>query len=153
MATRGIFFIYEGKSPVAQAEQTKGLSYESAMALVDEKMLGTGYKLYVDNFYTSPSLFRDLLQKGIWACGTIRSNRVGFPQATDNRLPRNAPRGSIRWIRNDKLLFVEWKDTREVLMCSSFHSANGARTVQMRTRSGEWTALTVPIPAAVADYK
>ncbi len=61
------FFIYEGKSPVAQAEQTKGLSYESVMALVDEKMLGKGYKLYVDNFYTSPSLFRDLLQKGICA--------------------------------------------------------------------------------------
>ncbi|XP_042578446.1 piggyBac transposable element-derived protein 4-like [Cyprinus carpio] len=124
------------------------------MVLVDGKILGTGYKLYVDNFYTSPSLFRDLLQKGIWACGTIHSNRVGFPQATDNRLPRNAPRGSMRWIRNDKLLFVEWKDTREVLMCSSFHSANGDRTVQrrMRTRSGEWTEPTVPVPAAVADY-
>lgn len=145
MATHGIFFIYEGKSPVAQAEQTKGLSYE--LVMVDEKMLGTGYKLYVDNFYTSPTLFRDLLQKGLWVCGTICSNRVGFPQATDNRLPRNAPRG----IRNDKL---EWKDTREVLMCSSFHSANRDCTVQrrMRTRSGEWTELTVLIPAAVADY-
>lgn len=153
MATHRIF-LSEGKSPMAQAEQTKGLSYESVMALVDGKILGTGYKLYVDNFYTSPSLFRDLLQKGIWACGTIHSNLVGFPQATDNRLPRNAPRGSMRWIRNDKLLFVEWKDTREVLMCSSFHSANGDRTVQrrMRTRSGEWTEPTVPVPAAVADY-
>lgn len=108
MATHRIF-LSEGKSPVAQAEQTKGLSYESVMVLVDGKILGTGYKLYVDNFYTSPSLFRDLLQKGIWACGTIHSNLVGFPQATDNRLPRNAPHGSMRWIRNDKLLFVEWK--------------------------------------------
>ncbi len=152
MATHGIFLSMRA-NPLWH-KQNKLKDYESVMALVDEKMLGTGYKLYVDNFYTSPSLFRDLLQKGIWACGTIRSNRVGFLQATDNRLPRNAPRGSIRWIRNDKLLFVEWKDTREVLMCSSFHSANGARTVQrrMRTRSGEWTALTAPIPAAVADY-
>nr|XP_055068370.1 piggyBac transposable element-derived protein 4-like [Misgurnus anguillicaudatus] len=148
------FFIYEGKSPVAQAEQTKGLSYESVMALVDKRTLGTGYKLYVDNFYTSPLLFRDLLQKGIWACGTIRSNRVGFPQATDNRLPRNAPRGSIRWIRDDKLLFVEWKDTREVLMCSSFHSANGDCKVQRRikTGAGEWMVQNIPIPTAVVDY-
>nr|XP_055037131.1 piggyBac transposable element-derived protein 4-like [Misgurnus anguillicaudatus] len=143
-----------GKSPVAQKEQNKGLSYESVMALVDKRTLGTGYKLYVDNFYTSPLLFRDLLQKGIWACGTIRSNRVGFPQATDNRLPRNAPRGSMRWIRDDKLLFVEWKDTREVLMCSSFHSANGDCKVQRRikTGAGEWMVQNIPIPTAVVDY-
>lgn len=63
------FSVYEGKSMSSQ----KGLSYESVMALVDEN------KLYVDNFYTSPMLFRDLLYKKIWACGTIRPNRIDFP--------------------------------------------------------------------------
>ncbi|KAI2645260.1 PiggyBac transposable element-derived protein 4 [Labeo rohita] len=148
------FFIYEGKSPVAQNPQNKGLSYESVMALVDEKVLGSGYKLYVDNFYTSPLLFRELLKKNIWACGTIRSNRVGFPQTTLNRLPKNAPRGSIRWKRDNQLLFIEWKDTREVLMCSSLHSANGGQTVQRRVKTGDgqWTTMTIPIPTVVSDY-
>lgn len=148
------FFIYEGKSPTTQNPQNKGLSYESVVALVNPSVLGTGYKLYVDNFYTSPMLFRDLLEKRIFACGTIRSNRIGFPQTTENKLPRKAPRGSIRWIRDDKLLFVEWKDTREVMMCSSFHSANGNQTVQRRVKTpdGQWVEKTVPIPAAVSDY-
>ncbi|CAM4452341.1 unnamed protein product [Leuciscus chuanchicus] len=108
------------------------------MALVDEKVLGSGYKLYVDNFYTSPMLFRDLLIRNISACGTIRSNRVDFPQTTLNKLPKNVPRGSIR----------------EVLMCSSFHSANGDQTVQRRVKTGdgEWTVMTVPIPTVVSDY-
>ncbi|CAI7988607.1 hypothetical protein GBAR_LOCUS21 [Geodia barretti] len=34
----------------------------------------------MDNFFTSPALFMDLLQDGIYACGTVRSNRRGFPQ-------------------------------------------------------------------------
>ncbi|KAL1277088.1 hypothetical protein QQF64_023761 [Cirrhinus molitorella] len=86
-----------------------------------EKMLGAGYKLYIDKFYTSPMLFRDLFSKKIWACGTIRPNRIGFPKATTKRLPQNAPRGSMRWLREGELLFVEWKDTREVLCYGGVH--------------------------------
>ncbi len=69
-----------------------GLSYESVMALVDENLLGSGYKLFVGKFYTSPTLFRDLLYKKIWACGPVWANRKGFPKTTVNRLSQNAPR-------------------------------------------------------------
>nr|XP_055049758.1 piggyBac transposable element-derived protein 4-like [Misgurnus anguillicaudatus] len=60
----------------------------------------------------------------------------------------------MRWIRDDDLLFVEWKDTREVVMCSSFHSANGDRTVQrkVKTRDQGWVQMSVPIPSVVSDY-
>lgn len=44
------------------------------------KDIGHWFILYVDNFYTSPMLFRDLLSKMIWACGTICPNRIGFPK-------------------------------------------------------------------------
>ena len=40
---------------------------------------GLGHHLYVDNFYTSPKLFKDLLETGTLACGTVQSNRRGFP--------------------------------------------------------------------------
>ncbi|XP_059425059.1 piggyBac transposable element-derived protein 4-like [Carassius carassius] len=56
------FFIYEAK---VYSEKSKGISYDSVMSLANEKLLGRGYKLFVDNFYTSPMLFRDLLQKKI----------------------------------------------------------------------------------------
>nr|XP_020481108.1 piggyBac transposable element-derived protein 4-like [Monopterus albus] len=144
------FFVYESKAVV---ENGKGLNYDSVMNLLDEKLLGTGYKLFVDNFFTSPSLFRDLLQNRIWACGTMRP--FGLPKTVVNSMPSNAPRGTVRWIREDGLLFVKWKDTREVLLCSTFHRAFEGDTVQRQVRGddGQWSVVNIPVPAVVKEYK
>ncbi|XP_051550036.1 piggyBac transposable element-derived protein 4-like [Myxocyprinus asiaticus] len=117
------------------------------MTLVNEKLLGTGYKLFVDNSYTSPTLFRDLLSKKIWACGTVRANRIGHSI-------KPAPHGNIRWFRDDNLLFVEWKDKRDVLMCATFHKAYNGDTVKRKVmgEDGVWTVEDFPVPAPVLDY-
>ncbi len=36
--------------------------------------------VFFDNFFTSKSLLLDLLQVGIYGCGTARSHRKGFPE-------------------------------------------------------------------------
>ncbi|KAG1941176.1 hypothetical protein F2P79_016309 [Pimephales promelas] len=115
------FFVYEGK---LQGNSGKGLSYESVMELLDTQLLGTGYKLFVDNFYTSPSLFSDLLLKRIWACGTIRPNRIGGEtQGTCSCVPH----------------------------CTQ---PNAGDTVQRRVRDpdGRWVLKDISIPPAVKEY-
>ncbi|XP_051977768.1 piggyBac transposable element-derived protein 4 isoform X1 [Xyrauchen texanus] len=138
------FFVYEGKP---NPEQTKGIGYDSVMALVNEKLLGTGYKLFVNSSHISPILFRDLLSKKIWACGTVRTNRIGHSK-------KPAPRGNKRWFRDDSLLFVEWTDKNDVLMCSTFHKAYNGDTAKRRVKGkdGVWTTEDFPVPAAVLDY-
>ena len=40
-----------------------------------EDILYMNYKLYMDNFYNSVELFKLLLEKEVYATGTLRKNR------------------------------------------------------------------------------
>ncbi|KAK9522077.1 hypothetical protein VZT92_018567 [Zoarces viviparus] len=145
------FTVYTGKS---QFPSGVGLAYDSVMSLVKTAYLGSGFHLYVDRFYTSPKLFKDLFSLNIGACGTYKDNRRGCPRTDSNALRKKDPRGSIRWIRDGPLVFVKWMDTREVSVCSTIHPAYSGSTVQRRVKSpnGEWTAKYIACPTPVVDY-
>ena len=38
-----------------------------------------GHHIYMDNYYTSPSLFVDMKLKGLGVCGTALVDRKGMP--------------------------------------------------------------------------
>jgi hypothetical protein len=40
---------------------------------------GLGHKLFMDNFFSSPRLFDDLLRRKIRSCRTVRPNRKDMP--------------------------------------------------------------------------
>nr|XP_015196272.1 PREDICTED: piggyBac transposable element-derived protein 4-like [Lepisosteus oculatus] len=145
------FSIYTGKSHSASG---KGLSYDSVMELIKGSQLGTGYHLYVDSFYTSTALFRDLHVLKIGACGMMRDNREGFPRTTENRMPKKAKRGTLRWLRNGNLLFTKWMDKREVTMCSSIHKAYKGEIAHRRVRNqaGSLKMKMLPVPTPVRAY-
>ncbi|RXN32289.1 piggyBac transposable element-derived 4-like protein [Labeo rohita] len=142
------FFVYEGKTSTSSG---KGAGYDSVMRLLDHKVLGKGYRLYMDNFYTSQTLFLDLLRNGILACGALRHNS-SLPKVND--LSGRSELGSIRWCRQGPLLFIKWMDAREVLMCSSIHKAFTGDTVTRNAKGsdGVWRTRLIPIPSAVKDY-
>lgn len=84
------FSIYEGK---AQSPSGKGLSFDVVVELIKVPHLGTGYNIYVDNYYTSKLLFTHLHQLRFGACGPMREKRLGYPQIERNQLTKKAARG------------------------------------------------------------
>ena len=69
--------LYTGKE---EGQGEMGLAERVVMELVnDGRLEGKGYIIVTDNFYSSPKLFRALVEKGFGTCGTTRRNRRGIP--------------------------------------------------------------------------
>ena len=69
------------------------------------KYLRKEYHVYLDNFYTSLRLVKDLKDANTYAYGTIRVNRRQFP---DNLKNVKLNKGSSLFIRYDSLIAVYW---------------------------------------------
>lgn len=144
------FHIYTEKSGKATGKE---LSFDAVMSLVSKNFLGSGYQIYCDNFYTSPTLFHHLHSLGFGACGTFQDTRIGVPKSKVIALTKNCPGGTIRWIRDGPLLFIKWMETREVSVCSTMHTAFSGDTVKRACKvGGKYARVEVQAPSALNDY-
>ena len=118
-----------------------GLSTSSVLSLVDA-LLGKGYCVTMDNFYTSPELFDLLIQQKTDAYGTVRSNRRNLPAdfATEK-----LQKGEVRAWQKGKLMALRWKDKKDVCILSTVHNA-ACSTAE--TSGGK----EVKKPNAILDY-
>lgn len=109
------------------------------MNLVDEDRLRhKGYIVYMDNFYSSPALFKELVSIEFAACGTARKNHRGIPPTVTFA---NLHKGEVCSTREEGILSLKWKDKCDVLMLSTFHDNTMVDMVE-----------TVQKPRVVEDY-
>ena len=66
------FTVYRGKQ--GEVRSSNGLAYDVVVDLV-KGLENQGYRLFTDNFYSSPILFEYLKAKGFEACGAIDIKR------------------------------------------------------------------------------
>ena len=72
------FEVYTGSGMI---EDTKWSKTENlVLRIVSPSILGLGYELYTDNWYTTPHLLLYLHEHKVNACGTVRKNITGFPK-------------------------------------------------------------------------
>ena len=72
----------------------------------------SGYHLFVDNFYSSLTLFKDLFAHGFAATGTILETRRDFP-VNLKKIEKNGLRTRI-WERDPPCLVLQWVNNKVV---------------------------------------
>ena len=140
--------LYTGKDDNI-SNHNLGLAHRVVMNLLDDDRLrNKGYRVFMDNFYSSPDLFHDLQEEGFEACSTLRSNRRGIP---DDLKSAKLRKGESHFSRDDDLLFMKWKDKREVMMLSTFHDDTFIEK-RRRTRLAQDGVERIEKPAVVEEY-
>ena len=58
---------------------TTGRNHSHAVVItLVEELEGKGHHVYMDNYYSSPALYKELTEHGFGACGTVHMNRCGY---------------------------------------------------------------------------
>jgi hypothetical protein len=122
------FDVYTGKS---EDRGDKGLSHHVVTELTKQFQF-QGYHVFCDNFYSSPALFRDLLESGIYATGTLRADRKDVPKDVKELKEalggRKVPRGTGYYLRTGDIVYVCWRDSRPVLALSASFPGHQSNT-------------------------
>ena len=85
------FEVYTGKK---NGTTEKGLG-ASVVKSLSEKIYNKHHHIFFDNYFTSFDLLLDLLRNNTYGCGTIRSNRIGFPSEFKPHLKKGLPNRGV----------------------------------------------------------
>ena len=99
--------------------------------------------MYVDNWYSSPTLFANIFKNHTGACGTVGGRRTKMP--CFRKILR---KGQIEAYRNDALLAMKWKAKRDVRMLTTVHKPDIIDTEKTHHATGQ----IIRKPACVVDY-
>lgn len=76
-----------------------------------------GRTLYIDNWYSSPMFFHQLVNEKTNVCGTVKLNRKFVPKLN----PKEIKKGEMKVLYTPKLCFIAWYDKKIVSMLTTKH--------------------------------
>ena len=94
----------------------------SVVTRLTRDLVGKHYHIYMDSFFSSVFLYRDLLLDNIYGTGTLRTHRRNFPPALKDCAKKGLGCRGDRVMRQDgNVVVTVWQDTRPVTFISSGH--------------------------------
>ena len=111
---------------------------------------GPHHIVNMDNFFTSPALFTDLLEKGVYARGTVRTNRRHYPR--DSLHPKCVKdQGDAKVMQKGPLVATARRDKKTIHLLSTADDP-AAPAVQVERKRRDGTRNNVSCPIVVREY-
>ena len=118
------------------------------VVLTSDSIMGRHHQLFFDNYFTSVNLLSTLLEKGTYACCTIRTNRKQYPTEISDEVKKSSCGESV-FRQCGNLVATAWKD-KVVNIASTLADPLDHTTVNRRQKDG--TQLAIQCPLCVALY-
>ena len=133
------FRVYTGKFEQASDD---GQGFDVVMEM-GRLLLDKWHHFYFDNFFTSVKLAEKLLSRNTYMCGTIRTNRKGWPKdLRAKKKKKDDP--AVKYRQSGNLLATQWFDKRVVNVLSS--NSQPRMTETMRNTAEGRVPKEIPVP-------
>ena len=123
------FYMYGGADD-AVGETIVDKSGDVVIRLISP-LLGYGYHMYTDNYFTSIPLAMYLYIHRTYLTGTTRCNRVGLPEPVRRKL---AKKGDVMNYRRGPLLACAFEDKKHVIILSTHGTGRTGEYTSKRNR-------------------
>lgn len=97
-----------------------------------------GYTVWMDNYYSSPALARELKLLGFDCVGTLRRNRQLVPAELTNLKAKDMAVGQVCGCTSGDVDIIAWRDKKLIALISTYH--------------GLTTTCDIIKPALIHDY-
>lgn len=156
------FEIYSGMENAPElrlsTEPDLGASSNIVVRLARSIPKNQNFKLFFDNYYTSPELIAFLAKEGIQSLGTVNKCRLGkdlkIPSIKDLKKDKIQRSYSEQWVANcdnTDIVTVMWYDNKPVVLSSSFVGQEPIETAR-RYDKKEKRYIQVNCPQIIKTY-
>ena len=138
------FDLYLGRKKNPQLNLGEGVVLQ-----LSEKLKGTYCTLFLDNFFNNPSLIGKLFDDGIYAIGTVRSNRKQIPTVKPDK---GMKRRDVEFQYSENIISCKWYDNKAVLLLSTNVEGMDSCSNVLRRMKGSANKIPINCPNLVKLY-
>jgi len=125
------FNIYVGKDKTNTGSASRNVVIN---LMKESELLHKGYCLFIDNWYSSPTLYRELYNMKTNVCGTARISRKGMPR--ELKLHQLQKGEAVVFSTRD-MAAIKWKDKKDVVLLTTMHGLDFAETGKTNRYTGQ----------------